>query len=131
MRICLVILALIVMFSTPAAAQVEEQVCAFGYCGPSDCIYVRSNGHVAKNHFTCEAICDSLNIDEVCYDSANEYLVVHYDRAYIQYCGVEEDLVNSFINASEKEKFYNRFFRRQFNCAATPPPEYEDSCEQQ
>jgi hypothetical protein len=48
-------------------------------------------------------------VNRICYQSENEYVVVLLKRTYYHYCRFPPALVQQWLNASSKGRFYNAY----------------------
>ncbi|TGN80473.1 KTSC domain-containing protein [Bradyrhizobium yuanmingense] len=63
--------------------------------------------------FECRDITRSTVLQRVCYDRAQQDLIVASNGAYHRYCGVTADTVERLLGASSMGQFFNRTIRRE------------------
>jgi hypothetical protein len=63
--------------------------------------------------FECRDISRSTVLQRVCYDHAQQNLVVSVDGRYDRYCGVAAETVDSLLGAPSMGQFFNRNIRRE------------------
>jgi hypothetical protein len=63
--------------------------------------------------FECRDITHSTVLQRVCYDRAQQDLVVARTGAYHRYCGVTADTVERLLGAPSMGQFFNRNIRRE------------------
>ena len=73
--------------------------------------------------FECRDISRSTVLQRVCYDRAQQDLIVAINGAYDRYCGVGPDTVDGLLGAPSMGRFFNRNIRRttpggRYDCGA-------------
>ncbi|WP_158669359.1 KTSC domain-containing protein [Bradyrhizobium guangdongense] len=63
--------------------------------------------------FECRDITRSTVLQRVCYDRAQQDLLVANNGAYERYCGVTADTVERLLGAPSMGQFFNRNIRRE------------------
>jgi hypothetical protein len=63
--------------------------------------------------FECRDITRSTVLQRVCYDRAQQDLIVASNGAYYRYCGVTADTVERLLGAPSMGQFFNRNIRRE------------------
>ncbi|MFK4382661.1 MULTISPECIES: KTSC domain-containing protein [unclassified Bradyrhizobium] len=63
--------------------------------------------------FECRDITRSTVLQRVCYDRAQQDLIVASNGAYHRYCGVTSDTVERLLGAPSMGQFFNRTIRRE------------------
>jgi hypothetical protein len=63
--------------------------------------------------FECRDINRSTVLQRVCYDRAQQNLVVAVDGRYDRYCGVAAETVDSLLGAPSMGRFFNRNISRE------------------
>ncbi|AND90085.1 KTSC domain-containing protein [Bradyrhizobium diazoefficiens] len=76
---------------------------------------VETGGHrpVDLATFECRDITRSTVLQRVCYDRAQQDLIVAINGAYDRYCGVDPETVDSLLGAPSMGQFFNRKIRRE------------------
>jgi hypothetical protein len=62
--------------------------------------------------FECRDITRSTVLQRVCYDRAQQHLIVAANGAYDRYCGVTADTVERLLGAPSMGKFFNKNIKR-------------------
>src|ERR1700709_2726345 len=73
----------------------------------AETVNVEGRGAVDLKPFVCQDITRSSRVDRVCYDAANQTMIVQLNSVYSQYCGVPEAARDSFLNAPSMGQYYN------------------------
>ena len=103
------LLALLVLL-LPTAAQAEL-------------VEVRGRGEVDLRHFVCEVVPNSA-IRRVCYDEANQYMVVLSGTVFVQFCEIEPQKVYGMIHSERPSRFFADEIRRRYSCNSGNTPGY-------
>ena len=62
--------------------------------------------------FECRDITHSTVLQRVCYDPAQQHLIVAVNGAYDRYCGVTADTVERLLGAPSMGQFFNQTIKR-------------------
>lgn len=62
--------------------------------------------------FECRDITRSTVLQRVCYDPAQQHLIVAANGAYDRYCGVAADTVERLLGAPSMGQFFNQTIKR-------------------
>jgi hypothetical protein len=73
----------------------------------TETINVERRGAVDLKPFACQDVTRSSLINRVCYDAANQTMIVQLNSVYSQYCDVPEAARDSFLNAPSMGQYYN------------------------
>ncbi len=99
-----------------------------GDAGPSlagaDSIYVKYRGDVPLKSFDCTDIARSSFIRRVCYDEANEYMLINLGGTYYHYCAIDDGTVSALLAADSIGRFFNASIKGNFDCRENRVPEY-------
>jgi hypothetical protein len=82
---------------------------------------VRDRGTVDLRTFECRDITRSSLIQRVCYDRAQNYLIVNVNGSYDHYCGLAAPTVDGLMGAPSMGQFFNRNIRGsggRYDCRA-------------
>ena len=107
-------LPLLVMFAVPASAET---------------VSVKYRGDVPLDTFQCHDI-DSISfIKRVCYDAAQQYMVIKLQNTYYHYCEIGKYTVAALLEASSIGTYYNVNIKSKggdgpFDCRTHRVPEY-------
>lgn len=81
----------------------------------SETIIVKYRGPVSLENFSCSYSSSSF-VHRICYRSNREYLVVLLNQTYYHYCRVQQSVVDSWLSAGSKGKFYNAYIKGNYDC---------------
>src|ERR1700709_1538644 len=73
----------------------------------AETVNVERRGAVDLKPFVCQDITRSSLVNRVCYDAANEVMIVQVKTAYSQYCAVPEAARENFLNAPSMGQYYS------------------------
>src|SRR5262245_12541096 len=88
----------------------------------AETVDVKYRGSVELTPFTCALIERSSFIKRVCYDQANNYMVVSLNGTYSDFCNIDSATVSSFLAASSMGRFFNASIKGHFDCRAASVP---------
>jgi len=78
----------------------------------SETVETAEHRRVDLKTFDCRDITRSTVLQRVCYDPAQQHLIVVVNGAYDRYCGVSADTVERLLGAPSMGQFFNRHIRR-------------------
>jgi hypothetical protein len=87
-------------------------------------VYVKSRGEVDLAPFRCESVARSVNVQRLCYDEREMYVLVSLKGIWYHFCGVPPTTVSAWKKASSKGRYYNDNVQGHFDCHVTPAPTY-------
>lgn len=92
-------------------------------------VLVKYRGSVPLDSFACEDITRSSFVERVCYDEADQYMIVRLEGAYYHYCEIDPQTVSSFLAAPSMGKYFNARIKGSgseglFDCRTHQVPEY-------
>jgi KTSC domain len=90
----------------------------------SETVDVKYRGKVDLAPFTCVAVSRSSFIDRVCYDRANEYMLISLNSIYYHYCQIAGGTVSALMTAESMGRYYNASIKGRFDCRTHRIPEY-------
>ena len=90
----------------------------------AETVDVKYRGNVDLAPFTCLAVTRSSFIQRVCYDRANEYMLISLNGTYYHYCEIDADTVSFLLNAPSMGRFYNASIKGNFDCRIHRVPQY-------
>jgi hypothetical protein len=73
----------------------------------AEIVNVEHRGAVDLTLFVCQDITRSSLVNRVCYDTANQTMIVQVKTVYSQVCGVPEAARERFLNAPSMGQYYN------------------------
>jgi hypothetical protein len=80
---------------------------------------VKYMGDVDLSAFTCTATPESSNVRSICYGKGHPNVVVSLQGTWYGYCGVPGSVVQDWLGASSKGKFYNGNIKYRYDCRTT------------
>ncbi|MGY8711364.1 KTSC domain-containing protein [Bradyrhizobium sp. 18BD] len=78
----------------------------------SETIETGEHRRVDLETFECRDITRSTVLQRVCYDPAQQHLLVTVNGAYDRYCGVTADTVEHLLGAPSMGQFFNQNIKR-------------------
>ena len=87
-------------------------------------INVRYRGMVDLDYFECQDVARSGFIRRVCYDGANEYMLISLKGKFYHYCGIDSATVERLLSSSSKGQYFNAMIRGRFDCRLIGQLEY-------
>jgi hypothetical protein len=95
----------------------------------AESVEVRYRGSVDLKPFDCTDVTRSSFIERVCYDKANEYMIVRLKGKYYHYCELPQSILHAFISADSMGRYYNSNIRGSgsdgpFDCRTRRIPSY-------
>ena len=81
----------------------------------AETIFVKYRGMVDLREFNCTNT-ESSFVHRICYKKADKYLVVLLTDTYYHYCQIPQDVVQQWLSADSKGKFYNTKIKGNFDC---------------
>jgi hypothetical protein len=90
----------------------------------AESVYVKCRGEVDLKSFNCTDVTRSSFINRVCYDEANDYMLIKLNGTYYHYCAIDGDTVSALLAADSMGRFYNASIKGKFDCRVHRVPEY-------
>jgi hypothetical protein len=87
-------------------------------------VYVKARGEVDLAPFRCVTVSRSPNVNRICYDEKQDYVLVSVKGIWYHYCNVPPSTVSAWKKASSKGRYYNDNIRSNFDCSVTSAPSY-------
>jgi hypothetical protein len=87
-------------------------------------VYVKARGEVELAPFRCVTVSRSPNVNRICYDEKESYVLVSVKGIWYHYCNVPPATVSAWKKASSKGRYYNDNIRANFDCSITSAPAY-------
>ena len=81
----------------------------------AETVFVKYSGAVNLDKFICNNTSSSF-VHRICYQEKTQYLVVRLKQTYYHYCKISLGVVNQWINASSKGRFYGKHIRGNYDC---------------
>ncbi len=98
--------------------------CAGPSLARAESVNVKYRGEVNLKSFDCTDITRSSFIRRVCYDEANEYMLINLSGTYYHYCAIDDGTVSALLAADSMGRFYNASIKGHFSCRENRVPEY-------
>jgi len=73
----------------------------------AETVNVEGRGAVDLTPFVCQDVTRSSLVNRVCYDAADQTMIVQLNSVYSQVCGVPEATRDRFLNAPSMGQYYN------------------------
>ncbi len=89
-------------------------------------IYVKYRGtvDVSNGYFQHLSLKSSSFINDMYYDSDNNYLLVQLKSTYYHYCSIPQSVVSDWRSSSSLGRYYNRNIKGNYDCRVNPVPSY-------
>ena len=72
----------------------------------AEIVDVKDRRAVDLKPFNCQDITRSSVVSRVCYDAANQRMLVQRHAAYYQYCNLPKDTLDAFLNAPSMGQYF-------------------------
>jgi len=72
----------------------------------AETVNVKYRGPVDLKPFTCQDTKSSF-VNRVCYDAANQYMIILLKETYYHYCEIPKSTVDALLSADSKGRYYN------------------------
>ena len=92
----------------------------------AETVDVKYRGNVDLAPFTCLAVTRSSFIQRVCYDRANEYMLISLNGTYYHYCEIDGGTVSTLMTAESMGRYFNASIKGRFDCRTHRVPEYQN-----
>ena len=91
-------------------------------------IYVKYRGtvDVSNGYFQQLFLKSSSFINDMYYDSDNNYLLVQLNSTYYHYCAIPQGVISDWRGSSSLGRYYNHNIKGNYDCRVNPVPQYED-----
>lgn len=109
-----------------AVAMFACALCAGTSLARAESVDVKYRGEVNLKSFDCTDITRSSFINRICYDEANEYMLISLNGTYYHYCAINDGTVSALLAAESMGRFYNASIKGNFDCRMNRVPEYND-----
>jgi hypothetical protein len=91
----------------------------------AESVIVKYRGLVDLSPFKCDEVSRSSFIHRVCYDAANQYMIILLQSTYYHYCEIDPATVGALMEAPSMGQFYNARIRgAPFDCRTHKVPQY-------
>jgi hypothetical protein len=87
------------------------------FAGPTlaETVYVKYRGPVNLDNFQCAQLSSSF-VHRICYQSAQQYVIVLLDRTYYHYCNMPSAVIRQWLGAPSQGKFYRTYIKGRYDC---------------
>lgn len=75
-------------------------------CSWAESVSVKFKGVVSLDSFDCTSVSRSSLVERVCYDRANEYMIIKLSGTYYHYCEVPSSRVKELLAADSIGTYY-------------------------
>jgi len=81
----------------------------------AETVLVKYRGLVNLDNFSCSYPSSSF-VHRICYRGNRQYLVVLLNKTYYHYCRIPKSVVEQWLVADSKGRFYNAYVKGSFDC---------------
>jgi len=95
----------------------------------AETVEVKYRGSVDLRPFTCSDVSRSSFVERVCYDKANQYMIIRLKGTYYHYCELPQSTLDAFTSAESMGRYYNANIKGSgkdgpFDCRSHRVPDY-------
>lgn len=95
----------------------------------AETVYVKYRGLVDLTPFDCKFESRSSLINRICYDAANEYMIIQLREIYYHYCEIDAGTVVALKTAESMGRYYKAYIKGSgqdgpFDCRTHRVPKY-------
>jgi hypothetical protein len=90
----------------------------------AETVEVKYRGRVDLKPFQCRDVSRSSFINRVCYDAANQYMLISLNGTYYHYCETGLAIVSNLLNAESMGRYFNSSIKGRFDCRVFRVPKY-------
>jgi len=80
---------------------------------------------VDNGHFEELGLKSSSLVKEMFYDEQGNYLLVSLKNTFYHYCGINRQIINTWVNSDSLGRFYLNNIKGNFDCRIYPVPSHE------
>lgn len=96
----------------------------------AETVTVKYRGDVPLDTFQCQQIDRSSFVKRVCYDAAQQYMIISLNGTYYHYCEIDQGTVEGLLAAPSLGKYFNANIKGTgldgpFDCRTHKVPEYD------
>lgn len=93
----------------------------------AETVNVKYHLPVALDAFACTNVAENSDVTRVCYDTAEQYMVIRLKTTYYHYCTIDSATVQGLLKASSKRQYFESRIRGTgsdgpFDCRTHPIP---------
>lgn len=98
-----------------------------GLSATAETVDVKYHRSVSLDAFTCTDVRESSDVNRICHDKAERYMLIRLKSTYYQYCEIDAATVQNLRNASSKRDYFQTHIRGggsdgPFDCRSKPIP---------
>jgi hypothetical protein len=95
----------------------------------AESVYVKYRGPVPLDTFQCAAVDRSSLVKRVCYDAAQEYMIILLKGTYYHYCEIGQGTVDALLAADSMGRYFQANIKGNgsdgpFDCRTHRVPKY-------
>lgn len=95
----------------------------------TEIVEVKYRGNIDLKPFSCTDITRSSFINRVCYDEANQYMLIQLKLTYSHYCELPTSTLNALLEAPSMGQFFNKNIKGtgaevRYDCRTRRIPQY-------
>jgi hypothetical protein len=95
----------------------------------AESVDIKYRGPVDLKPFACQDITRSSFVNRVCYDAANQYMVILLKNTYYHYCELPKSTLDAFMVADSMGRYFNANIRGTgkdgpYDCRTHKVPQY-------
>jgi len=93
----------------------------------AETVIVKYHGPVTLDAFTCAEVSEKSDVTRICYDAAEQYMVIRLKSNYYHYCTIDRVTVEGLRAAASKRAYFEARIRGTgsdgpFDCRTHPIP---------
>lgn len=93
----------------------------------AETVSVKYLGNVSLADFDCVNVTESSDVKRICYDQAEQYMLIKLNSTYYQYCELDASTITGLKNSKSKREYFERRIKGTgsdgpFDCRTHPVP---------
>lgn len=93
----------------------------------AETVQVKYHGTVSLDSFACADVKEGSDVNRICYDAPERYMVIRLKTTYYHYCEIDAATVRGLQAASSKRQYFEARIRGSgsdgpFDCRTHPIP---------
>lgn len=94
----------------------------------AETVQVKYGGTVSLEAFSCIDVKENSDVSRICYDKAEQYMVIRLKTTYYHYCAIDAATVQGLQSAVSKRQFFEARIKGTgtsgpFDCRTQPIPQ--------
>lgn len=90
-------------------------------------MHVKYHGPVSLDSFACVDVKESSDVNRICHDAAERYMIIQLGTTYYHYCAIDAATVRGLQTAASKRQYFESRIRGSgrdgpFDCRTHPIP---------